>query len=310
MDDAAFRHRLRHPRPVVLDGGLGTTLAANGHPLRDALWSARLLLDSPDAIREVHAAFVAAGAEVVTTSSYQLAARSLDAAGRDPGLAPMLLRRSVELAREGIALAAETRPGTIEGGREVLVAASVGPYGAALADGSEYRGHYGLSVEELLAFHAPRVEALLAASPDVLAFETVPSADEVAAIARLLEGTGLSAWISVTVGAEGTTTAEGQPLAEALAPALALDEVVAVGVNCCPPSLIGPALRTLAGCGRPIVVYPNIGRRWDAQRRRWTELGARGDHAPAAWVADGARLVGGCCGTGPDDITRLAAELA
>ena len=160
-----------------------------------------------------------------------------------------------------------------------------------------------------MRFHAPRVDALLAAGPDVVACETIPAADEIVALTRILAGTGVTAWVSVTVGPDGTTTAEGQPLARALAPALDLDEVVAVGVNCCAPELVPIALATLAGAGRPVVAYPNAGDRWDAGRRTWVPRRGGGHPDPLPWVAAGARLVGGCCGTAPADLTRLRSRL-
>lgn len=298
-----MRHRLAGGGLVLLDGGLATTLAAAGHDLSDALWSARLLLDDPAAIVAAHAAFLEAGAEVVTTASYQLAAESLAATGRDPTLASGLFERSVEVAVR----AADAH--TVPGRPRPLVAASIGPYGGVLADGSEYRGGYGLSVEELVAFHAPRVEALLTADPDVLACETIPAAGEVAALARILAGTGATAWMSVTVDSTGTRTAEGQPLDRALAPALELDEVVAVGVNCCAPRLVPDALAVLSLCGRPLVAYPNAGDRWDAGRRTWVPRARDERPDPGSWVAAGARLVGGCCGTAPAELERLAAAL-
>ena len=273
-------------RPVLLDGGTATELEQDGHDLSDALWSARLLLDAPEAVAAVHRRFLAAGAEVVTTASYQLAAASLSAAGRDPGQADALLARSVTVARDAVdaALAAGC---TTRDGRRPLVAASVGPYGAVLADGSEYRGGYGLSEDELVRFHAPRVAALVAAGADALAVETVPSAVELAALARVLAGVPVPVYASVTLSDDGQATAEGQPLAAAFAPLLALDEVVAVGVNCCPPPLVLPALRALAGCGRPLVAKPNVGRRWDATTRRWVD---GDDGGPADDGRDGERV--------------------
>lgn len=336
---------------VLLDGGTATELERDGHDLSDALWSARLLLDAPESVTAVHRRFLDAGAEVVTTASYQLAAASLAAAGRGREQADVLLARSVAVARAAVD-AAVADGWTTRDGRRPLVAASIGPYGAVLADGSEYRGGYGLGEDELVAFHAPRVAALVDAGADVLAVETVPSALELAALARVLAGVAVPVYASVTLGPDGRTTAEGQPLASAFAPLLALDEVVAVGVNCCPPPLVLPALRALAHCSRPLVAKPNVGRRWDAAARRWVARDdaadttgaprrvdddgaehavsdgafgygadrdgrdAPGDpsaprHAadPAAWVAAGARLVGGCCGTGPQHLRRLAGRI-
>ena len=298
---------------VVLDGGTSTALHQAGHALDDAMWTARLLVDDPEALVAVHASFLAAGAQVVTTASYQLAAESLAASGRDPAELDALLARSVELARQAV-----DHHRTSRGGARRLVAASVGPYGAVLADGSEYRGGYGLSEEALVAFHAPRVAALVAAGADVLACETCPSAIELAALARVLAEVSTPAYVSVTLGADGTTTAEGQPLMDAFAPLLGRPNVIGVGVNCCPPELVGPALELLAGAGLPLVVKPNIGERYDATTRRWlpADPAAPGaDRPPAtvevgAWIAAGARLIGGCCGTTPADLGSLSRAVA
>lgn len=287
---------------LLLDGGLATTLADRGHDLSGALWSARLLVEDPEAIIAVHAAFLAAGAEVLTCASYQLAASSLAAAGLDPRDCDRLLARSVELARHAAARDAE------DAGPAALVAASVGPYGAVLGGGAEYRGEYEIDRDALRSFHGPRIDALVEAGPDLIACETIPSGDEVAALTGLLAGRGVAAWVSMTVGPDGTTTPEGRPLVDALAPAAELDEVVAIGVNCCPPELAGPALETLGGMGVPLVVYPNIGARWDSAAGRWLREDVEVPD-PTPWVEAGARLIGGCCGTGPEDLARLQQAL-
>ncbi|KQX55339.1 MULTISPECIES: homocysteine S-methyltransferase [unclassified Streptomyces] len=284
---------------VVLDGGLSQQLEVQGCDLSDALWSARLLVDGPEQIEAAHAAYVRAGARVLITSSYQATFEGFAERGVGREEAERLLGSSVELARRAGERVAE----------EVWVAASVGPYGAMLADGSEYRGRYGLSVRELEAFHRPRIEALAAAGPDLLALETVPDAEEAEALLRAAEGCGVPLWLSYTV--EGGRTRAGQDLAEAFAVAAGNDQVVAVGVNCCDPADAGPAVAlATAVTGRPGVVYPNSGERWDARARGWRG-GAAFDPALATdWVAAGARLVGGCCRVGPATIGALAAVLA
>lgn len=301
--DATLAGRLARGEVVALDGGLATTLAGRGHDLSGALWSARLLVDDPGALRSVHAAFLEAGADVVTAASYQVASRSLANAGLDPGDTDLLLARSVLLAREAAALH------RTDAGYRGLVAASVGPYGAVLGSGAEYRGGYGIGVDELRRFHAPRIDALLEAGPDVLACETLPSGDEVRAIADLLDGLGSPAWVSLTVAADGTTTPEGQPLLDAIGPLLGVDEVLAVGVNCCDPAAATRALDILGVTGLPLVSYPNVTARWDETSGSWVR---RDGPAPNldGWVAAGARLVGGCCGTAPEDLTRLLAGVA
>jgi homocysteine S-methyltransferase len=270
-------------RVVVLDGGLATELERRGADLSSALWSARLLRDDPGAVVAAHAAFVAAGAEVVTSASYQA---SFEGLGAD---AEPLLRRSVALAREA-------------GPR--WVAASVGPYGAVLADGSEYRGDYGLSVAELRAWHRPRLEVLADAGADVLAVETIPCLAEVAAVCAELDAMGAPAWVSVTC--DRTRTRAGERAAEAFAIAADCAAVVAVGVNCTDPADVPRLVELAATTGKPVVVYPNSGEAWNAEARSWVGPGRFAAAQVQAWVAAGARMVGGCCRVRPDDIAALA----
>ncbi|MEV4429932.1 homocysteine S-methyltransferase [Streptomyces sp. R-07] len=293
---------------LVLDGGLSNQLEAQGCDLSDALWSARLLADAPEQIEAAHAAYVRAGARVLITSSYQATFEGFARRGTGREEAARLLARSVELARR----AGEGATGEGAGAgapEEVWVAASVGPYGAMLADGSEYRGRYGLSVGALERFHRPRIEVLAEAAPDVLALETVPDVEEADALLRAAEGCGVPVWLSYTVA--GGRTRAGQELAEAFAVVAGNEQVVAVGVNCCDPAEAGAAVElAVAVTGKPAVVYPNSGERWDARARGW-----RGDMAfdPARavdWAGGGARLVGGCCRVGPATIAALAEELA
>ena len=284
-------------RAVVLDGGLSNQLADQGCDLSDALWSARLLADGPEQIVAAHTAYVRAGARVLITAGYQATYEGFAARGVGREEASALLRESVELARRAVAA-----------GPGVCVAASVGPYGAMLADGSEYRGRYGRSVRELERFHRPRIETLAAAGPDVLALETVPDSDEAEAMLRAAEGAGVPVWLSYTI--EGERTRAGQPLEEAFALAAGRAEVVAVGVNCCAPEDVAHAVEVaVAVTGKPAVAYPNSGERWDADARRWHGGSAFDPGLVTGWQRSGARLIGGCCRVGPATIAAVAAEL-
>ncbi|WP_030338636.1 homocysteine S-methyltransferase [Streptomyces sp. NRRL S-1022] len=288
---------------VVLDGGMSNQLESAGHDLSDELWSARLLAERPEAVTEAHLAYFRAGAAVAITASYQATFEGFAKRGISRAEGTRLLGLSVELAREA------ARQAQGEGvGRPLWVAASVGPYGAMLADGSEYRGRYGLSVEELERFHRPRLEVLAEAAPDVLALETVPDADEAAALVRAVRGLEVPAWLSYTV--DGRHTRAGQPLEEAFALAAEADEVIAVGVNCCAPGDVAYAVETAARVtGKPVVVYPNSGEAWDAEARAWTGRTTFGAEQVKAWRDAGARLIGGCCRVGPPAITSMARAL-
>lgn len=289
---------------VVLDGGMSNQLEAAGHDLSDELWSARLLAERPEAITEAHLAYFEAGADVAITSSYQATFEGFARRGIPYGRAAGLLRLSVGAAREA---ARRARAGGVT--RPLWVAASAGPYGAMLADGSEYRGRYGLSVAELERFHRPRLEVLAAAAPDVLALETVPDTDEARALLRAVRGLGVPAWLSYSVA--GDRTRAGQPLEEAFALAAGADEVIAVGVNCCAPEDVDAAVGIAARVtGKPVVVYPNSGEVWDARARAWSGRSTFGAGQVAGWRRGGARLIGGCCRVGPAAITGIKESLA
>ncbi|MET8243959.1 homocysteine S-methyltransferase [Streptomyces sp. NPDC005202] len=288
---------------AVLDGGMSNQLESAGHDLSDELWSARLLAERPEAITEAHLAYFEAGANVAITASYQATFEGFAKRGIDRERAAQLIALSVELARDA------ARQARAKGVRRPLwVAASAGPYGAMLADGSEYRGRYGLTVDELERFHRPRLEVLAAARPDVLALETVPDTDEAEALLRAVRGLGVPAWLSYTVA--GDRTRAGQPLEEAFALAADADEVIAVGVNCCAPGDADTAVATAARVtGKPVVVYPNSGEAWDAESRAWRGRSTFSPEQVEGWRASGARLIGGCCRVGPEAITEVARTL-
>jgi len=289
--------RLAAGGTVVIDGGLSTELERRGADLRDRLWSAKVLLEDPGLVRAAHVAYFDAGAEVAITASYQASFEGFAARGIGEPAAADLMRLSVEMGREA-------RDAHGRG----WVAASIGPYGAVLGNGAEYTGDYPIGVRELETFHGRRLEVLDATGADLLAIETIPSIVETSALVRLLDGCRTPAWVSFTCR-DGSTLRDGTRLVEAVSLASSSERVLAVGVNCTAPQHVGP----LVGLARsvtdtPIVVYPNRGAAWDAGRKAWVGPVATDDLAALApsWWGAGARLIGGCCGTGPDDIAAIA----
>jgi homocysteine S-methyltransferase len=288
---------------VVLDGGLGTELDRRGADLRDRLWSARTLVETPDLVRDVHAAYFDAGADVAIGASYQATFEGLAARGIHGDEAAALFRRSVELARE----AAEAAEG------ERLVAASVGPYGAFLGNGAEYTGDYDREEDALVEFHLPRMQALASASPDVFALETIPSIVEAAALVRALERVPeIPAWMSFSCR-DGAHLCDGTPFERAVGVATSSDRVVAVGVNCTSPLHVTALVEIAAArTSLPVVCYPNRGAFWEPVRKVWVDpprQDARPSLRPLEWREAGASLIGGCCGTTPEDIRAIAGAL-
>ena len=296
---------------VILDGGLASELMAHGHDLSDRLWSARLLATDPDAIEAAHLAYYRAGAQVAITASYQASIEGFEAAGFDRAQALDLMRRSVTLADRARATVRAETEGDDDGDQTRLVAGSVGPYGAHLADGSEYRGDYDPGADALRAFHRPRMEALMEAGSDLLAIETIPTIREAEVLVDLLDEVGATGWLSFSCRDGGHTSA-GEPIEAAAA----LGEhplVVAVGINCTAPRHMAELLmRAQDATATPLIAYPNGGDRWDADGRTWVadDGGGYDPWAVATWRDSGAGWLGGCCGTGPADIRALTDALA
>lgn len=289
--------------PLVLDGGLATRLEAYGSDLRGGLWSARLLADAPELIRQAHRDFFEAGADVAISAGYQASVEGFTSRGIDRADAVRLVARSVELA-----LAERDAFGA------GLVAAGVGPYGAVLADGGEYTGDYDLDEDGLYQWHRERWQVLTGSGADLVACETLPSLTEARALARLLTETpGVRAWMSFSCR-DGEHIGDGTPMQEVvaeLAPLHARGSLVAVGVNCTAPRHVPALVRTVAAAGIPAVAYPNSGEEWDPLHRRWSGTGEPSEFGAAAvdWWRSGAALVGGCCRTGPEHIRSVRAHL-
>lgn len=308
--DPIARALLDHPL-LIVDGALATELEARGCDLNDSLWSARVLAERPELIREVHLDYFRAGADIATTASYQATFEGYMARGMSEDEALSLITRSVTLATE--ARDAFWNEADHTGRPKPLVAASVGPYGAYLADGSEYRGHYDIDEAGLLDFHRARLGVLAAAGADVLACETLPSLVEAKALVTVLrEFPDMSAWITFTAH-DGEHISEGTPIAECARWLDDQPQVAALGVNCTALEHIPSLLEQMAAAtSKPLIVYPNSGETYDADSKTWqggcsVAHGAGFGEQAAQWYARGARLIGGCCRTTPEDIRAISA---
>lgn len=308
---ARLKRLISSDGPLILDGGLATELEAQGAKLQgDPLWSARLLHTNPQAIKEAHSRFLLSGADVITTATYQASIQGFISH----------LDVSSEWAREllmsGVRLARETVESWASGERSLFVAASVGPYGAFLHDGSEYTGAYAqqMSVEELKLWHKAQVECLTAAEADLIAFETIPSIKEAQAVVELLrEFPDSGAWLSFSCKDEKHIS-DGSPFIDAVQVACRSPQLLAVGVNCCHPAVVEPLLdsaRAALGPDTSWVVYPNSGEEWDSEQG-WQKSEQTAGWMPElshAWVKQGAALLGGCCRIGPSHIAALRRQL-
>jgi homocysteine S-methyltransferase len=277
---------------IKLDGGLSTALENNGNKLTTSLWTGALIRTNPAQITKAHLDFINAGAQIIITSSYQLSYTGCGVRGWSEDETDQALIASTQLAKNAVT----------ESSKDVKVAASVGPYGAYLADGSEYKGNYGVSKAVIRDFHARRLEMLISTSPDYLALETMPDTFEVEVLLEQLKDCPIPYWISYSCKA-GNKTNAGQDFQSAVDLA---QNAMAVGINCTKPELITDLLRS-AKSNKPYVVYPNSGRVWDAQNKVWTGSAAVGfsNDLIRQWVEAGAEIVGGCCGIGATEIEQL-----
>ncbi|GLT36359.1 hypothetical protein SLA2020_107430 [Shorea laevis] len=307
---------------AVIDGGLATELERHGADLNNPLWSAKCLLTSPHLLRSVHLDYLEAGADIVITASYQATIQGFEAKGFSREESEAMLRKSVEIAREARDIYTENcsksscegaEDGKILKNRPILVAASMGSYGAYLADGSEYSGNYGeaITVEVLKDFHRRRIQVLAESGADLIAFETVPNKIEAQAYTELLEEEDIKipAWFSFN-SKDGVNVVSGDSLLDCASIVESCKKVVAVGINCTPPRFIQRLILAIKKVtAKPIVIYPNSGERYDADRKEWVESTGVSDDDFVSyvnnWCEVGASLVGGCCRTTPNTIRAI-----
>ncbi len=290
---------------VILDGAMATELESRGADLNHALWSAKLLKEDPQLIQQVHYDYLLAGADVITTASYQASFDGFAKYGYTKQQAIEFMQLSVALAFKAREESMKILPRKIK----PLVAISVGPYGASLADGSEYRGNYGISVEELKSFHRERLKILIETGADIIACETIPCIDEANALKELLEESqNVQAWISFSCKDE-MHICSGEKFADAIQSISQSKQIIAVGVNCTAPQYIESLIKiAVATTDKLILVYPNKGEAWDAKNKCWLPTADHHSHFiddAKKWYAAGSKIIGGCCRTTPDDIKQL-----
>ena len=290
---------------VILDGALATELEVRGADLNHALWSAKLLNDDPQLIKQVHYDYMEAGADIITSASYQASFEGFAKQGYSKEAAKRLLNLSISLAADARIEFLKKNPGK----KHPLIAASAGPYGASLADGSEYRGNYGVPIEKLKDFHRERLELFATSGADFIAFETIPCIDEAIAIMDLINEAGNSrAWVSFSCK-DDEHLCSGEPLANAIELLNTCKKIMAVGVNCTAPEYIETLIkRAVSVTDKLIVVYPNKGEVWNPEQKCWISTADGHRHFAddaKVWHEAGATIIGGCCRTGPDDIRSL-----
>ena len=291
--------------PVLIDGGLGTELERRGHRHLGLLWSSALVRTNEHAIRAVHHDYLEAGANVITTATFQAAVPTLRAAGLHRAEAEELLRDAVAIAALERDRFMHRHPGV----RRPLIAASVGPYGASLQNGAEYTGDYDVSDKKLISHHVERLRVLSETEADFIACETIPSLPEARVLMDLLSALlHAPAWISFTCR-DATHLADGNDLREALIAAQDVPNLCAIGVNCIAPQLAMPLLDTLLHyASAPIIVYPNASNAWDRSTRESMDITSPQSFGAQSslWLKAGAQIFGGCCCTTPEHIRAMS----
>jgi len=303
-----FETILQKQKVLIIDGAFGTELERKGYDINDSLWSAKFLMEKPEAIGEVHKDYLEAGSDCVTTASYQATYEGFMKRGMSEAEAKALIQSSVKIAQK-VRDDFWKDPKNHTKRQKPLVAASVGPYGAYLADGSEFTGNYGLSVEELMNFHRKRLATLIEAKPDLLACETIPCLMEVRALCALLKAyPDMSAWVSFSAK-DGTHINSGESVRKCAEFLETQKQIIAIGINCTAPEYIESLIDEIkAVYSKPIIVYPNGGSTYNALTKTWDGISKSTSYGKMAygWFQKGAQIMGGCCQTTPEDIAQIA----
>lgn len=295
---------LRQSAPIIIDGGLSNVLEAKGCDLNHKLWTAKLINENPEAIIQTHLEYVNAGAQIIATASYQASFAGLENEGFLYEEAKNLMLKSIELAQEAILRSGTDQP--------PLIAASIGPYGAFLADGSEYKGNYGITEKALIDFHQERIHLFDSSDVDLLAIETIPSFEEAQVLSKLLQQTHKPAWISFSCKDEGHIN-DGSPIERVISLLEEHPTVFAIGINCTDPKYISGLIEKIKATTvhKKVLIYPNSGEVYFPETKTWRELSLPLSFADMAkeWQHLGADMIGGCCRIGPEHIRELSNHL-
>lgn len=299
---------LAKQKVLIIDGAFGTELERKGYDINDSLWSAKFLMEKPEAIGEVHKDYLEAGSDCITTASYQATFEGFMKRGMSEQEAKELIQSSIKIAQNVRDIFWNDVKNHTKR-QKPLVAASVGPYGAYLADGSEFRGNYGLSVEALMDFHQKRLATLIEAKPDLLACETIPCLIEAQALCKLLEAfPTMYAWVSFSAK-DGVHINSGESMRECAQFLDTQKQIIAIGINCTAPHYIESLIGEIkAVSSKPIIVYPNGGATYNALTKTWDGLSKSTSYGKMTyvWHKKGASIIGGCCQTTPFDIAQIA----
>ncbi|SFG32967.1 homocysteine S-methyltransferase [Sporolactobacillus nakayamae] len=311
MQKDSIRNLINQYKPIILDGAMATEIEKQGITIDSELWSATVIHDHPECIKKVHLDYFKAGADVATTNTYQATLPGFQQSGYTELEAKRFIKEAVSIAIQARSEFWEGLSAKQKQARPYpLVAGSVGPYGAYLADGSEYTGDYSLNEAGYRMFHHSRMSLLKEAGADLFAFETMPNFNETKVLADLLknEFPGDEAWLSFSL-ADEAHLCDGTPLANAAAYFNSFDQIAAIGVNCVAMNRVGPAVKTIRQVtDKPVVVYPNSGERYNPMTKRWEASKMQESYGSAskAWFKAGASLIGGCCRTSPENIREIA----
>ena len=304
-DNNPIKPILEQKKHMIIDGALASELQRRGCDLNDSLWSAKVLIEQPELIQQVHYDYFKAGADCAITASYQATPMGFAQKGIELEESIKLIKTSVKLAQQ----AKMQYLNDIKEDKALSIAGSVGPYGAYLANGSEYTGDYQLSESEFIAFHKDRVTALIDAGVDILACETMPSFLEIKALAKLIQQFPMvNCWFSLTLK-DQQHISDGTPLIEVIEYLNSIEQIVSVGINCIALEKVTPALEVLSELtGKPLIVYPNSGEQYDPTTKQWHKNHHHNctfANQLDTWIKLGAKLIGGCCQTTPEDIVEI-----
>jgi len=294
--------------PLILDGGLSNVLESFGCDLNQELWSAKMLIDQPELIKRAHLAYLEAGAQCITSSSYQATLSGFERIGLNRSDATKMMIKSIELADEARSVFIKKNNQS----ESIFLAASIGPYGAFLADGSEYRGDYRISDIELREFHAEKIRILESTNVDFLAFETIPSLQEIQILSELISQSKKQCWISFSCR-DSEFLNDGSKIIDALKICTSTNNLFALGVNCTAPKYISSIIKKIRPLvqDKKIIIYPNSGEIYLPESKSWKGISDPDIFQKMAseWLDLGVDIIGGCCRIGPDHITKLSQSL-
>ena len=285
----------------LLDGSMSFPMEQLGYNLKNKLWTGKALINNPDLIKDIHKGYIDAGADFISTSTYQISFDRLKNMGYQSEEIKKIFQKSVDIVKDAIEESKLKK--------EIKIVGSFGPYASYDPEASEYIGEYDSTDIEIKKFHLNNIRIIEETDLDIILYETIPCLREIKILSEALSHSTKEIWISITCNEE-MEFRDGSSFKDACEIISKIEKITTMGINCFSPLLVKKAIDLLKKySNKKILIYPNSGEIYNPKERFWTGNNEFNNSMIKNWLSLYPDIIGGCCRIGYDDIKKMRVEI-